>query len=219
MVGGARSASPRGPWCSRCRALPRPGGASVEVAPRAHAGPRSGHLRKAQLGEGRGRTRCSTSIDHAATSVSPSIPWTVRIAVPRMFRMASALRYMTSASSQLSDVLLYLVRLADVPGVELTAAAHQRLRANAARLVVADHLGRPRSAHDLAGRTPGEGSGACSGRSPVGVTPAPRGPNPGIRVRRVRNPLREAGWPGRRPAGRRRSGGTGRCSESTGGWC
>jgi hypothetical protein len=59
-----------------------------------------------------------------------------------MFRMASALRYMASASSQLSDVLLYLVRLADVLGVNLTAAADRKLRANAARFVVADHLGK-----------------------------------------------------------------------------
>lgn len=43
---------------------------------------------------------------------------------------------------ELADVLLYLVRLADVLGVDLAAAAVQKLRANAERFVVADHRGK-----------------------------------------------------------------------------
>ena len=43
---------------------------------------------------------------------------------------------------ELADVLLYLLRLADVAGVDLSAAAHQKLRANGERFVVAEHRGR-----------------------------------------------------------------------------
>jgi dCTP diphosphatase len=43
---------------------------------------------------------------------------------------------------ELADVLLYLVRLADVLGIDLAAAADQKLRANAARFGVAEHRGK-----------------------------------------------------------------------------
>src|SRR4051812_22848788 len=43
---------------------------------------------------------------------------------------------------ELADVLLYLVRLADVLGIDLAATAVDKLRANAARFTVAEHWGR-----------------------------------------------------------------------------
>lgn len=43
---------------------------------------------------------------------------------------------------ELADVFLYLVRLADVLGVDLTAAADQKLRANAAKFGVDEYLGK-----------------------------------------------------------------------------
>ena len=43
---------------------------------------------------------------------------------------------------ELADVLLYLLRLADVLGIEVSAAADQKLRANVARFDVAEHRGK-----------------------------------------------------------------------------
>jgi NTP pyrophosphatase (non-canonical NTP hydrolase) len=43
---------------------------------------------------------------------------------------------------ELADVFLYLVRLADVLDVDLTAAADQKLRANAARYDVGEYFGK-----------------------------------------------------------------------------
>ena len=43
---------------------------------------------------------------------------------------------------ELADVMLYLVRLADVLGIDLAVAADQKLRVNAARFDVADHHGK-----------------------------------------------------------------------------
>ena len=48
---------------------------------------------------------------------------------------------------ELADVLLYLVRLADVLGVDLSAAADRKLRANAARFSVAEHRGKAPDRH------------------------------------------------------------------------
>ena len=42
---------------------------------------------------------------------------------------------------ELADVLLYLVRLSDVLGVDLAAAARMKLRANQERFLAADHQG------------------------------------------------------------------------------
>lgn len=43
---------------------------------------------------------------------------------------------------ELADVLLYLVRLADVLRVDLAEAADRKLRANAARFAVEEHRGK-----------------------------------------------------------------------------
>jgi dCTP diphosphatase len=43
---------------------------------------------------------------------------------------------------ELADVLLYLVRLADVTGVDLPEAARTKLRSNRNRYPVADHRGK-----------------------------------------------------------------------------
>ena len=42
---------------------------------------------------------------------------------------------------ELADVLLYLLRLADVSGVDLATAARSKLRRNADRFSVGDHYG------------------------------------------------------------------------------
>lgn len=47
----------------------------------------------------------------------------------------------TRLGEELADVLLYLVRLADVAGVDLTAAARAKLEANSQRFPVATNLG------------------------------------------------------------------------------
>lgn len=43
---------------------------------------------------------------------------------------------------ELADILLYLVRLSDVIGVDLAAAARSKLRANHERFVAAHHQGK-----------------------------------------------------------------------------
>jgi NTP pyrophosphatase (non-canonical NTP hydrolase) len=48
----------------------------------------------------------------------------------------------TRSAEELADVLLYLVRLADVLDVDLAAAAREKLRDSAARFDPAQHQGR-----------------------------------------------------------------------------
>jgi dCTP diphosphatase len=48
---------------------------------------------------------------------------------------------------ELADVLLYLVRLSDVIGVDLAAAAQAKLRANHERFVAAEHQGKAPRRH------------------------------------------------------------------------
>lgn len=51
-------------------------------------------------------------------------------------------RLQNRLGEELADVLLYLVRLADVVGIDLAMAAEHKLRANGERFTVAAHYGR-----------------------------------------------------------------------------
>jgi dCTP diphosphatase len=48
---------------------------------------------------------------------------------------------------ELADVLLYLLRLSDVVGVDLAAAARNKLRANGQRFVAAEHQAKAQPRH------------------------------------------------------------------------
>jgi dCTP diphosphatase len=53
----------------------------------------------------------------------------------------------TRLGEELADVLLYLVRLADVAGIDLAEAAREKLRRNEERFTVGEHLGRAPTKH------------------------------------------------------------------------
>ena len=59
-----------------------------------------------------------------------------------MERLARESRLNQRLGEELADVLLYLLRLADVLHVDLPAAAEKKLRANTERFVVADCHGK-----------------------------------------------------------------------------
>jgi dCTP diphosphatase len=60
----------------------------------------------------------------------------------RASRLAATDPLRTRVGEELADVLLYLVRLADVLEIDLTAAAGRKLAAGQARFPVATHRGR-----------------------------------------------------------------------------
>ena len=77
---------------------------------------------------------------------------------------------------ELSDVLLYLVRLSDVCGVDLTAAARAKMAANAVKYPADRARGRSLKYTQLADEAAAEGPGASAG-APARAAAA--GPQPG----------------------------------------
>lgn len=61
---------------------------------------------------------------------------------PEVEQVAREPRLHDRLGEELADVMLYLLRLADVLGIDLAAAAAEKLRANAGRFAVSEHRGK-----------------------------------------------------------------------------